>query len=189
LAKETLPLINGAVKMDLFHRLSGSRLLDELILLLSDTEPRKAILRLRDLDLLRFIHPGLTRTLKLDPMLKSVEETLGWYRLLYLDRPIKAWVVYFLALMDQLPKQAMNETLTRLRVPERQAKTIRIASVRAADLLRRLARRPAPRPAEITRLLAGVPDETVLFLMAKTKSDSVRRHLSAYVTTYRSVNP
>lgn len=188
LATETLALIKGTVQMELFHRLSGSRLLEELILLFSEEEPRKAILRLGELDLLRFIHPDLKRA-HLQTILKSIEEALGWYHLLYLKRTLDGWLVYFMALMDQIPVQAVKEALTRLRVPERYAKKIRDARLGLADLLYRLRRRRNPRPADIYRMLSGIPDEALLYLMAKTKSDSIRRHLSAYVTTYRSVTP
>ena len=109
-------MIKGAVKMDLFHRLSGSRLLSELMLLLSEEEPRHAIARLDQLDLLRFIHPKLKRTAQLNAMLKQIEEALDWYRLLYLDRTLEAWLVYWMALMDLLPAGAMEETLARLAI-------------------------------------------------------------------------
>src|SRR6185295_10740104 len=43
LGKETLTLIRDAVELGLFHRLSGTRLLEELILLLSEENPRRII--------------------------------------------------------------------------------------------------------------------------------------------------
>ena len=175
--------------MDLFHRLSGSRLLTELVLLLSEEESRHAIARLGELDLLRFVHPKLKRTPPLIAMLKQIEDALDWYRLLYLDRPIEAWLVYFMALMDVLPADAMEETLTRLTVPERHATKIRVARAQARELLRRLERRPAPRPSESYRMLKTLPDEVLLFLLAKSGSEAVKRQLSAFCTTYQHVKP
>lgn len=174
--------------MELFHRLSGSRLLEELIHLLSEEEPRKAVARLQELDLLRFIHPGLKRRSGLDRMLKPVEDALDWYKLLYLDRKMDGWLVYFMALMDVISGDAVRETLKRLTVPERNAEKIRIARFRSEDLLRRLGR-PSLRPSEIYRILDGLPDEAVLLLLAKAKSESAKRRLSAYLTTYRQMKP
>jgi tRNA nucleotidyltransferase (CCA-adding enzyme) len=189
LGKETLSLIKGAVKMDLFHRLSGSRLLTELIWLLSEEEPRQAVARLSQLNLLRFVHPKLKHTTQVGALLKQVEDTLDWYRLLYLDRPIEAWLVYFMALMDVLPADAVEETLTRLTVPLRQATKIRMARTHTKDLLRRLERRPALKPSEYSRMLRKLPDEVLLFSMAKSGSDAVKRQLSAFFTTYQHVKP
>ncbi|MGH7166852.1 MAG: CCA tRNA nucleotidyltransferase, partial [Nitrospiraceae bacterium] len=230
LGKETLTLIKGAVKMDLFHRLSGSRLQEELILLLSEEEPREAIARLDELDLLRFVHPSLKWSPRLATLLKSVEEALGWYKIASLNwvnqtvgaggarvpvaasgstgdglPPTKvgvggassgpsptrmdAWLVYFMALMEVIPGKAVGETLKRLPVPERHAERIRAAHFSSRSILRQLAKRPPPGPSEVYRVLAGHADETLLFVIAKTKLESVRRQVSAYLTAYRHVKP
>jgi len=189
LGKETLSLIKAVANMDLFHRLSGSRLRTELVLLLSEEEPRRAIARLGELDLLRFIHPKLKRTAPLNAMLKQIENALDWYRLLFLDRPLEAWLVYWMALMDILPTDAMEETLARLSVPQRQATKLRVARLQSRDMLRRLERRPLLPPSETYRVLHTLPNEVLLFLMAKSGSDIVKGHISAFVTTYQYIKP
>ena len=191
--------------MDLFHRLSGSRLLEELILLFSEEEPRKAIARLAELDLLRFIHPALEWSPRLEALLKAVENVLDWYRIASLnweDRKVgvggatlsgpphtrmDTWVVYFAALMEVVPDKAVREVLKRLPVPERQAEKIRAGRFTSYAILRRLAKRPPLKPAETYRTLLGLSDEVLLFLMAKTKSEAVKRQISACLTIYQHV--
>ncbi len=189
IGKETLALIKGAVKMDLFHRLSGHRLLDELKLLFSEREPRRAVSRMAELDLLRFIHPKLSWSPRLDELLAGVEEALDWYRLLYLDRPMHSWLVCMMALLDVLPGRAVSDLLKRFPFTEQEAEKLRAARFALRGLLRRLAKQPPPRPAETMRLLTGLADETLIFIMAKDKSESVKRQVSAYLTTYRHVKP
>jgi tRNA nucleotidyltransferase (CCA-adding enzyme) len=202
LGKETLSLIKGAVKMDLFHRLSGARLLEELILLFSEDEPRKIIHRLGELDLLRFIHPSLKPTARLDALLQSVEQVLNWYKLASLSWPtspptrptspstgIAVWIVYMMALMEVVPSKAVSETVKRLGMPARVAEKIRAGHGTASRLARRLARRTVPRPAETYRALCGLSDETLLLLMAAGKSEVVKRQVSAYLTTSQHVKP
>ncbi len=189
LGKETLALINGAVKMDLFHRLSGHRLLNELTLLLSVPEPRRAVARLAKLDLLRFIHPGLKWSARLDGLLQAVEDVVRWYRLLYLDRPLDGWLVYVMALMEMLPPQAVGATMKRLGMSAADAGRIKAGHAAATVILRRLKKRPPPKPSEVYRLLTGLADETLLLLMAKAKSDTVKRQVSAYFTTYQRTRP
>ena len=209
LGKETLALIKGAVKMDLFHRLSGSRLLEELILLFSEDEPRTIIHRLGELDLLRFIHPSLKPTSRLDALLKSVEQVLNWYKVASLSWPgnrnsrvgvggasagppptrMEVWIVYMMALMEVIPRKGVTETVKRLAMPARVAEKIRAGHGAANRLVRRLARRPGPRPAETYRALYGLSDETLLLLMAAGKSEVVKKQVSAHLTTYQHVKP
>lgn len=196
LGKETLSLIKGAAKMDLFHRLSGHRLLEELILLFSEEEPRKAVARLGELDLLRFIHPSLKWSSRLAALLKAVEDALTWYKVASLTWPVRTppthldrWAVYVMALMEVLPAKAVGDTLKRLAVPARQAEKIKTGHFGSNRILRRLAKRPSPTPAETHHILAGLSDEALLLLMAKTKSEAVKRQVSACLTMYQHVKP
>ncbi|MBI4002243.1 MAG: CBS domain-containing protein, partial [Nitrospira defluvii] len=189
LSKETLALIKGAVKMELFHRLSGQRLLDELRLLFSERTPRHAVRRLADLDLLRFVHAKLAWSSRLDRRLIEVEEALDWYRFSCLDRAISRWLVYAMALAEVLPEPAVHEVLERFPFTEAERTAINAARFLTQQVCRQLSRRPLLRPSETVRLLTGLSDETLVFLLAKNKSESAKRQISAYLTTYRTVKP
>ena len=189
LSKETLALIKSAVKTDLLHRVSGHRLLAELIALLCEEEPRKIIIRMAELDMLRFIHPKLASSTRLQSLLRRVEDALEWYMLMDLNPNMDSWVVYMMALMHGMTDQEVADALARLSVPARDAKKIKVGQSTVPRLVRRLARRSAPRPSETYHLLAGLCDEALLLLLATTKSDSVKRQLSAYLTTYQHIKP
>ena len=73
----TSALITGAVKMHLFHRLSGHHLLEELKLLLSERQPKQAIQRLAEFELLTFIHPKLSWSERLRTLLDAYAPTAG----------------------------------------------------------------------------------------------------------------
>lgn len=189
LAKETHALIKGAVKMDLFRRLSGGRLLNELALLFSEAEPSRAVARLGELDLLRFVHPSLKASATLMGLLKGIEDAVKWYCLLYLDRPVEPWLAFVMALVDDLSGKALGETLRRLAVPARQAEAIRRGHDSSDQVLRRLTRKPVPSPAELYHLLAPLAVEILLLIMAKAKSEAVKRQISVFLTTHQHVKP
>ncbi|MCS6317170.1 MAG: CBS domain-containing protein, partial [Nitrospira sp.] len=189
LSKETLALIKGAVKMELFHRLSGQRLLDELRFLFSERTPRQAVRRLADLDLLRFIHPTLTWSNRLDRRLVDVEAALDWYKLSSFERKLNGWLVFAMALAEVMPDQAVREMLERFPFTEAERGAITAARFFTQPICRALSRRAPLRPSETVALLAGLADETLVFLLAKNGSASAKRNLSLYLTTYRNVKP
>ncbi|MBP8117348.1 MAG: hypothetical protein KAY09_06410, partial [Nitrospira sp.] len=189
LSKETLALIKGAVKMELFHRLSGQRLLDELRFLFSERTPRQAVRRLADLDLLRFIHPTLTWSNRLDRRLVDVEAALDWYKLSSFERKLNGWLVFAMALAEVMPDQAVREMLERFPFTEAERGAITAARFFTQPVCRALSRRAPLRPSETVALLAGLADETLVFLLAKNGSASAKRNLSLYLTTYRNVKP
>ncbi len=189
LGKDTAALIAGAVKMNLFHRLSGHRLLGELKLLFSEREPRRSITRMVELGLLRFIHPKLSWSDRLDRLLAALEEAVDWYRLLYLDRKMDVWLVYLMGLLELLPEPAAKDLLKRFPFSEQEATTLKLARVGSHKLIRRLASKRSLKPAEVYHLLSGLSDETLLLLMAKSKGEMVKRQVSAFLTTYQHVKP
>ncbi|HQY56843.1 MAG: CBS domain-containing protein [Nitrospira sp.] len=189
LSKETLALIKGAAKMELFHRLSGQRVLDELRFLFSERTPRQAVRRLADLDLLRFIHPTLTWSNRLDRRLIDVEAAQDWYKLSSFERKLNGWLVCAMALAEVMPDQAVREMLERFPFTEAERGAITAARFFTQPVCRALSRRAPLRPSETVALLTGLADETLVFLLAKNGSASAKRNLSLYLTTYRNVKP
>lgn len=189
LGQDTAALIAGAVKMNLFHRLSGHRVLEELKLLLDEREPKYAVQRLADFDLLRFIHPKLQWTNRLKTLLDAIEQAVDWYRLLYLDRKMEAWLVYMMGLLEVLPERAVAEVLKRFPFSEPETANLKMARAGCHTVIRRLGGKTVLKPAEIYRLLSGLSDEVLISLMAKSKGDFVKRKVSAFLTTYQQVKP
>lgn len=189
LGRETRALIDGAVRMNLIDRLSPHRLTDELRLLLSERAPRAALALSAELGVLRCLHPSLSWTPRLQGLMQDVEDALAWYRLLYLDRPMDPWVVSLLALLEVLPGKGATAFLGRLELPVRVKRIVRAARFAGHRVVRALSGKPEPTPAAVWRLLSGLDDEAMVFMLASSRSEAVKRHISAYLTTYRSTRP
>ncbi|NJL17934.1 MAG: polya polymerase, partial [Nitrospira sp.] len=56
-------------------------------------------------------------------------------------------------------------------------------------VIRRLASKRPLSPADVYHLLSGLSDETLLILMAKSKGETVKRQVSAFLMTYQHVKP
>ena len=184
---KTETLMREAASLDLVQRLSPARLSRELILLLSERQPRTCLTRLADFDLLRCIHPTLTWSPELAGLMNDVEATLTWHDRLAMDRPVRQWIVYVLALMDSLPAPAAQEALSRFTFPRRQTGRMSWVMQEGPRLLRTLNQRT--RPSEVFRLLGGLPDETLLFLMAKVPSQSGKRKIADVLTAAGRTTP
>jgi len=189
LGKDTLALIKAAVKMELFHRLSGHRLLEELKALCSEREPKTGLKRMAELDLLRFIHPKLAWSARLERMLRAAEEALDWYRLLYLDRPMEGWLVYMMVLATVLPDRGVAEWLKRFPFSEREAAPLKVFHGGAHRVFRQLAKRPPLTPSAAVRLLEPLPDEALVAMMAQSQSEPVKRQVAAYLTAWQQAKP
>ncbi len=182
ISKHTENLIKSAIKMNLFERLSGPRLYEELILLFNETEPVRAVKRLSDIGLLKIIHPNLTFNDELEATLKSMHETLSWFNLLFLEEKTDRGILYLMALLSGLKDEELKAVIERLSPPPKVSDVIIRGISYARDVLRRL---PLDNPVEIYNLLNDLRLEVILFSMAISKDRQKQRVISQYLTELR----
>lgn len=187
ISKHTQNLIKSAVNMKLFDRLSGERIYDELALMFSELDPLKALKRMRELDLLKFLHPGLRFSAELERLFISIGETLTWYRLLYLNMQAERWFVYLMGLFDRLKDDAAREALERLAVPPRIRKRIMASRQHCRDVLFEFYRNDHIPASRVYDLLKPLDIEQILIMMAKARKEPAKKYISLYLTRLREV--
>jgi len=187
LSKHTQNLIKTAVNMKLFNRLTGERIYTELMLMFSEAEPLKVLRRMKEWDLLKFIHPGLKATAEVERLFDEIGKTLTWFRLLYLDLKVEPSYVYFLGLIDRLKDSIAEETLARLAVPIRLRERIRLSRTRYRDVLYVFYKEPKLPLSRVYDLLKPFDIEAILLMMAKAKKDTAKKYISLYLTRLRDI--
>ena len=190
ISKETLTFIRNAVDMQLFHRLSGHRLGDELIHLFSESQPANATRRLRECDLLKFVHPNIPWTTKSQDLFQSIQEILTWHRLEIPHESLENWLLYAMALFEPIGRDETVKTWKKLGFPVRHIRMIDNFFKEQQQLLRVLFRKQVS-PSEIYSLLHPWTLEPLLFLMAKVQRRDSKKHslqrIKEFITTFRQI--
>lgn len=185
ISKHTQGLMRNAVKMELFNRLAGVRVFTELVLLFRETKPLDAVEGLDEYGLLRFVHPKLKMDKELKRLMSAVDETLTWFRLLFLDVEADTWLACFMALFDRLTEEEVAQTFNAMAVPEKHLRKLKIAASDGDNVLAEFYRHPSMRPYQVYLLLKPLPVEVLLFMMAKAKKVHAKKKVSLYLTHYR----
>lgn len=184
ISKHTENLIKSTIEMNLFDKLSGPRLYEELLLAFYETDPAKTLKRLSAFGLLKVIHPNLVFTEELEATLKSMQETLSWFNLLFLEEETDKAILYLMALLSGLKDEDMKSALERL-CPPPKARDIIVSGIsKAGNLIRQL---PVDDPAVIYKILGSLNLETILFIMALSKDRRKKKVVSQYLTELRNV--
>lgn len=186
LSKHTENLIKTALRMNLFDKLSGSRLYEELLLTFSETEPVKAIKRLSEYGLLKMIHPNLLFDERLESALQSIHDTLSWFNLLFLEEKPDKGDIYLMALLSTLSEDERETAFARLSTPPKIKEKVGRGILRSRELIRVL---PLPDPARIYKALHHLDIETILLAMAAAIDDSKKKDISRYLIELRKVKP
>jgi len=188
IGKLTSGLIENAVKMDFFKRLSGRRVFAELRQILEEENPLAAIKRLDEYDLLNVAHPSIELNNHMISLLSSVKKVLSWHDLLFLEEPYMKWAVYFLALTRYCDKKTADEICMRIELAPRY-KTIFCKERFEADRSMLWMERNLPaKNSTIYKQLAVFRIELILYMMAATKNKTVKRSISNYVTQLRHIH-
>ena len=186
ISKHTINLIKTAVRINLFDKLTGTRIYDELNLLFLETEPIKAIRKLAEFDLLKFIHHRLTITKTLEATFEAIQETFAWFKLLFFEEELNKSHLFLMALLDELAPQERNEALKRLQVPPKARKEILIGIAKSQIALKELKKASQK---ESYHTLLSLNIQTILFTMAKAKDKEQKKVISLYLTTLRKIKP
>jgi tRNA nucleotidyltransferase (CCA-adding enzyme) len=188
LDRATLRLLAQAASANLIQRLSGPRLQNEILLLFAERDPVRAIARLGQLKLLRFLHHRLSYTKPVKQTVTAVPKALaGWARRFQgsvIDKPI----IYLMALSSESSPVVVATMIRRLALSREQAKKVSTGRRVVDRALQRLTDTGTVRRSQIFRLLADLSEEALVLLLAKQVSRQqgarlsvLKRHLMAYV--------
>ena len=186
-------LIKNALTLNLVEKLSGARILHELNLIFREDEPEICLRRLDELGVLGAIHPSLSLTQEKKALLDSLREVVDWYRLLYFKESPDLGILYLMALCSAVPAEETSDILNRLGLnPAMRETVLRLReSVRLTLLdLTNWHRDKQENPHAISRLcalLAPLPLEGALYLMARATNEDISGHVSQYIYKWRQV--
>jgi tRNA nucleotidyltransferase (CCA-adding enzyme) len=187
IGKLTANLIENAVKMNFFKRLSGRRVFSELRHILTEEDPVSALIRLQDFRLLKVIHKSICLNQTTMGRLNAVKEVLAWHDLLFIEESFDRWAVYFMALLRPYDFVVTKEICQCLEMPQRFLKlfcTDRFESENCLDWLEQY------RDVENSILyqrLSHFKTELILYMMAGASSKRIQKIISYYYTRLRHV--
>jgi tRNA nucleotidyltransferase (CCA-adding enzyme) len=188
LERTTLRLLAQAASTNLIQQLSGPRLQNEILLLFAEHDPVRAIARIGQLQLLRFLHRRLCYTKNVKRVVTAVPRALAWWARRFPDSVIDRPILYLMALSNESSPVVVAAMIRRLALSRVQARSVKAGGSLVDRALKRLTNKGTVRPSQVYRLLADLSDEALVLLLAKQVSAQhgarvslLKRHLVAYV--------
>ena len=187
IGKLTDGLIKNAVKLNLFDQLYGHRLLSELRLIFEEENPTPVIQRLNDYGLLKAIHPDIRANKRFFNLFQSATEVLAWYDLNFMDEACQHWLVYAMVLLTQLDSRRTQEFCQKIKLPARRQILFCHERFEAVQTLSWLKNEPDLANSKIYKRLTDFDIEIILYMMAATPSEKIKKKISYYCTRLRGI--
>jgi tRNA nucleotidyltransferase (CCA-adding enzyme) len=182
IGKLTLSLMKNAVSINSFKGVSGRRLFLELKLILTEQEPFKAIQRMSEFDLLTVISPRLKLTPEMSAVMEEIKGVLSWFNLLYLGESYDPWKVYWHGLTSGVDQEGLKELAERLQLGHSEEQSLIKPRFGLSQTLEQIERLQDEDNHSLYTLLSQYDNETLLYSMARSKSQKLKRNISTYFT-------
>lgn len=184
IGKLTLALIKNAISINCFKGLSGRRLFTELRLVLKEGDPLKAIERMDQLSLLGVISPEISLTDDLRFLFEEIKRVIAWYNLLYLEEHIDTWKIYWHGLTSELEIDSLKQLAQDMGMVDQECRRMLAQRENTDELFDQLYKFDDSRY-KLYALLSPYDTESLLFFMAKTNAEKIKRLISLYFTKLR----
>jgi len=189
IGRHTQNLIRNTVRLDLIGRLPKPRLFSELELILKEEEPIGILKRLASFGIGPSIHPKITLDRAQITLLEETSEILVWFSLLFLEEKVERWAVLFLSLLNPLSPEEAKKFAAVLGVGRWLREWVRYAKDEATEITHKLLSARVISRKFVYDCLSPLPNEVILYLMAKAKNNDIKRYISLYFTQLKYVRP
>ena len=189
IGRQTERLMLSAVQLRSVKRITGLRILHELEQILDEPRVVSVLERLDELGLLKFIDFQLHFKQKSSELLIAAERASSWFDFLYTGEEYRRWLLYLFCLFDGLSLKGLKRVTVRLGVPQKDRVLLLEQLPKAKELLKQLKYRTrgrsTPKNSEIYNWFKGFSIEIILYLMARSENENLRKLISLFVTDLR----
>jgi len=184
ISKQTEELMKVAIKKGLVGSLSGTRLLNEITLILKEKHPLKYILRMKEFDLLKFISSQIILDSADLEALGKIETVLSWAETISLPEKPEVWYVYLLAMVYSLDEESFMQTIEKLQMQAKLKKSLIIDRGACKKGLDFLAEDKDWGPEVVYNFFSACSIEALIYFLAVDSTDRANQYANIYFTQY-----
>ncbi|MBQ4132178.1 MAG: CBS domain-containing protein [Desulfovibrionaceae bacterium] len=191
LSNQTERLIKNALKLNVLDKLSGSRIFNELQLMMEEDSPLSCFLRMDRLRLADAIHPLLKISSTKEESIVNLEKTLSWHRLSYFSPLADPWICYFLCLCGGAKYLDAASLLERMGFNDNARKNFLSMREEVNIVLKKIQKMGRARNSlsmsAFHDMLGELPTEAILYILSNMDDEEERKPLVHYITAIRNM--
>ena len=184
IGKQTEEWMRAAIKKDIVDSLSGTRLLNEITLILKEKHPLKYILRMKEFDLLKYKSSLIILDSADLEALERIETVLSWTETISLPEKPEVWSVYLLAILYSLNDEEFVRILGQLLMPAKLKKSLSMDRYYCKKGLELLVEDKDWEPEVIYHFFSDLSIEALIYFLAMDSTDRANQYANTYFTQY-----
>lgn len=186
LESETEELLRKAIDMDLIGHLSDPRVRDEIMLILSESQPYKILKRLDELGAIKIINSGIKIDSELKMLLDYIDE--GIMELdHYFASPVQKRLIYLAAMLRGYKKKKLHSWCERMKLKKSDRALLDEMVIEVPRTMAALGQTSTVKNSQIYWLLHPLSPEALIFAYATHHSGKVHNRIHFYLASLRGV--
>lgn len=183
--KSTEDFLKKAINDKLLLRLRKKRVAEELMLILKEKNPIKALKRMEELGALNYVLPGVEFNEDTIKKLKRVRENYNFWKDNMAEEEIELWLIYFFCIVDQLEKNKIERICKRLMFKQKTMDKINYIHLNLDLIIEFISKKTKLLPSFIYAKLKDVPNEVLCLAMMEGKSDILKERVVSFLKNYK----
>jgi tRNA nucleotidyltransferase (CCA-adding enzyme) len=181
----TKKLLKHAVNMNLFDKIIGKRLFLEIKYILSEENYLEALETMKDYDILKFLHKGITLSERKYEMYENLEKIYSWYNV-QVGKSLDIYISRFYILFSDLKYKDLKDVGKKFDFNHLEKRLFIGNSVKAENIAIKVKRNTKIRASEVTKMFKEMNDESILFIGAILGSE-FEYIIKNYFNIYRNI--
>ena len=177
---DTLRFARDAIERRMLGQLSYGRILNELIMILNEKDPLPALNRMQEIGVWNYVFPEVDlKNLNWNDM-RRIRVLLGWWQERYHISGVQGWLVYLMAFLSTLSREAAILAISRYPLTKSALRSIE-ESFLAPELVAKYQQNPDIPFSLIDSDLKSWAWESIIYLLWCTKEEAAFQRLVAYL--------
>ena len=187
LDRYTQDLIKHAVREGMFSKTQNHRIRDELILILKEEDPSCAIMRMKELHELRFIHKKIRVSSSTKSLFAEIKKSFLWYNTSsFKKRHIDLWLIYLMGFLEKLNARDIKTMCEKFAFSRSVSLRLLSANKNCVNVLKKLSAKQLS-PSAIYNILRPLTPEEILFILAKSDKKIAASRIFLFFAKYNKI--
>ena len=179
--KSTEYFLKKAIDDKLISKLRRKRMAEELILILNEIKPERALKRMMDLGVIKYILPGVVVDDRKVEKIVKARKCYKYWKDNFVDEKVEIWLIYFTCLLEDLEISKIQRICRRMML-----KTSNISKINGILLnydltVQFLEQKDKLSPSEVYVKLKSMTNEMLFLLMMKNRQKRIKERIIKFL--------
>ncbi|SHG98164.1 tRNA nucleotidyltransferase (CCA-adding enzyme) [Thermosyntropha lipolytica DSM 11003] len=177
---DTLRLAQDAVERRMLGKLSYKRILQELILILSEPDPMPALIRMKEIGVWEYVLPDVDLDRADEGLWRRIPSVVAWFKERYHALYVKTWLVYLGAILALADQESREKFLACYPLDRQALKAVKEIE-KAGMVWQEIAAARDIKSSWLDKLINGWEKESLIYLLLLVREEKIWEKIVEYL--------